>query len=543
MNSKIARISNNKKLFLSNEIIEGNNYSLKTDGTLIVKELIEGENFSINENDITINELTEGYPFEVPVMDDSLVLWYEGNTGKNNDIIIKDLSDNNNDSELVNFSYDNTNDGWTHDGLKFNGVDDYVQLPELGLNPDGFTIQKNNQIVVYDGDVQKSIDSGEIKTVGRNLILSSNNINEHWITNSSIISQDREIIRGESNGMTDPSYPRIMNTSTRSINWVEGSNYTLSFEIRSDSARSISFGITETGARDPIFMSAINGDINWSKVEKTFVPQNIESQYTPVANLQFYVGKTTGDTTSWIEVKNVKLEKDSTATEWTPAPEDVLTNIDKLDEKILYDYRGKNLFKNSNHADKQAGETISLVSWGGNIQTAAYDNDVPIGLIGKSEKRVCTVAGTGGGYHGEDTIDLINGETYTLSFWAKGSEKILHGSGYFMCLNRISDNHYIKGPSVVLDTTWQRYSRTFTVASDEAGIYQRRSIIYIVSSSWTSHFKLEKGSVATPYSLAPEDVRTVQKYMLYNRAFTDDEILQNYNARNCSPLLVEGGVL
>lgn len=57
--SKIARITADKKLLLSNEIIEGDKISLNADGTLYVNEVIEDDKFSINSNGIEVTEIIE----------------------------------------------------------------------------------------------------------------------------------------------------------------------------------------------------------------------------------------------------------------------------------------------------------------------------------------------------------------------------------------------------------------------------------------------------------------------------------------------------
>ena len=57
--SKIARITADKKLLLSNEIIEGDKVSLNADGTLYANEIIENDKFSINSNGIEVIEIIE----------------------------------------------------------------------------------------------------------------------------------------------------------------------------------------------------------------------------------------------------------------------------------------------------------------------------------------------------------------------------------------------------------------------------------------------------------------------------------------------------
>ena len=127
MSKKIARITQDKKLLLANEIVEDNRYSLNEHGKLYTKNILEGNKFSIDDEFIEVGEFIEGYPFVKPVIDDSLVLWLDGSTGNNYEKtnIWKDLSGNGNDGQLMNFNYDE-NSGWSDGGLRFDGVDDYV---------------------------------------------------------------------------------------------------------------------------------------------------------------------------------------------------------------------------------------------------------------------------------------------------------------------------------------------------------------------------------------------------------------------------------
>lgn len=78
---------------------------------------------------------------------DGLILHFDGenNSGDGHDSnskVWKDLSDNNKDGELRNFSYSSTS-GWAEDGLKFDGVDDGIYLYDKiqDLLKDDFTIE------------------------------------------------------------------------------------------------------------------------------------------------------------------------------------------------------------------------------------------------------------------------------------------------------------------------------------------------------------------------------------------------------------------
>jgi len=127
MSRKIARITQDKKLLLANEAVEDNRYSLNEHGKLYTKNILEGNKFSIDDEFIEVGEFIEGYPFTKPVIDDSLVLWLDGSTGNNYEQTgtWKDLSDNGNDGQLINFGF-TEDSGWVDGGLKFDGVDDYV---------------------------------------------------------------------------------------------------------------------------------------------------------------------------------------------------------------------------------------------------------------------------------------------------------------------------------------------------------------------------------------------------------------------------------
>lgn len=129
MSRKIARITQDKKLLLANEIVEDNRYSLNEHGKLYTKNILEGNKFSIDDEFIEVGELIEGYPFVKPVIDDSLILWLDGSTGNNYEQTgtWKDLSGNGNDGELINFGYTEAS-GWVDGGLRFDGVDDYVEI-------------------------------------------------------------------------------------------------------------------------------------------------------------------------------------------------------------------------------------------------------------------------------------------------------------------------------------------------------------------------------------------------------------------------------
>ena len=173
---------------------------------------------------------------------------------------------------------------------------------------------------------------------------------------------------------------------------------------------------------------------------------------------------------------------------------------------------GTNLWDESNYASRVSGSVIQLTNFNGHTQTATFDSEVPSGLSGLSEKRIST-ANVGGGYHDKSSIWLDAGK-YTISYWAKGTQTT--HNGYFVCLND-PNNFYIMTPEVAIMTYWKRYTHIVNIPT--ANYYKRRSIIYKASTTWISHFKLEKGTVATDWSPAPEDTLMQNDFNVFKASY------------------------
>lgn len=103
---------------------------------------IQNFNSSISGNNIITPEFIEGYPFVKPVIDDSLILWLDGSTGNNYEQTgtWKDLSGSGNDGKLRNFGY-TEGSGWVDGGLKFDGVDDWVEVDNVNTVNGNFTVE------------------------------------------------------------------------------------------------------------------------------------------------------------------------------------------------------------------------------------------------------------------------------------------------------------------------------------------------------------------------------------------------------------------
>lgn len=173
---------------------------------------------------------------------------------------------------------------------------------------------------------------------------------------------------------------------------------------------------------------------------------------------------------------------------------------------------GRNLLWNSNFA--KTDETINTstyTTWGlilrGSTYTATIDTSVKHNNF-NTLKVIGTKAGENGG---QDLIYRIKGLNldevkfteidvkYTLSFYAKASIACNFSARY-------SYDSYAKDTNVALSTDWKRYEIQMhpTTASYQTSLIFKMDA---ASTVWFSEFKLEKGSSATGYSTAPEDVQ------------------------------------
>ncbi len=274
-------------------------------------------------------ELVEGYPFVKPVIDDSLVLWLDGTTGNNYEQISvwKDLSGNNNHGELKNFAY-TEDSGWVNGGLKFDGVDNYVQIPQLNLNPDSFSLQVDDKLRVFNGD-KVFTESGD--EWGRNLLLNTS-------------GERTSTFSGWQQYFSD-----IKTSKYGLIEIKKGGTFTIKAYIKNIEGNEpvgIMFHCwttsTTSGYRQFLYGSRFIQPHSEGYYEYTFdapLDENISSAYIATRHTSDTIGEST------VIFKNVKLEKGSQATPWTPAPEDIVENtkIDHntylIENNTIYTYR------------------------------------------------------------------------------------------------------------------------------------------------------------------------------------------------------------
>lgn len=185
----------------------------------------------------------------------------------------------------------------------------------------------------------------------------------------------------------------------------------------------------------------------------------------------------------------------------------------------------------SNYSNMNKGIAYSASGWGGDAGTVTFYanggyNNYPYKVYHK------TATGTGGIYYKTDNdITIEAGKTYTMSVYIKASVNISNASAYGFNINRGSDNNYINyGASFNITTEWQRFTKTFTATSSQAGSYGEMSIIYDDTVTdyyiYYSGFQIEEKDHATPYVNGTRSTRKVYDNSGYGYNSTAAENLQ-----------------
>lgn len=227
----------------------------------------------------------------------------------------------------------------------------------------------------------------------------------------------------------------------------------------------------------------------------------------------FYIGSNTG---SSLNLKNFKLEKGNKATDWTPAPEDFEQQIvdtdnarkayidaqDNLKETQTKAYADgivsaeearaiADATARANEAKAYAEVQDALLK----AQTDAYANGLINSLsVGARNLMLNSKGNFEGNIPVITATPLIHGETYTFSFTVVSGELV----GHIFINNSITvyDIKHLLG---------NRKAATFVFVKDDYLGFEIFPHLYGVSA--TSNPKLEKGSKATDWTPAPEDVQ------------------------------------
>ena len=172
----------------------------------------------------------------------------------------------------------------------------------------------------------------------------------------------------------------------------------------------------------------------WYHNEVTkIIPEQASSNVNTVATIQFYNPNADVEASFTARIKNVKLEKSSTATPWTPAPEDYASFYDN----VVYDTSGYN----------NNGSVSGDILWDTNTPRykGAYDFN-------------------GTGYIYNDNLNLTT-TAFTISFWIKIPSAITHQHFDFATFNGWTS----EGIGIYWDTSGQKSSSGAIFGKDSNG--------------------------------------------------------------------------
>lgn len=143
-------------------------------------------------------------------------------------------------------------------------------------------------------------------------------------------------------------------------------------------------------------------------------------------------------------------------------------------------------------------------------------------------------------------IDVKIGEIYTFSLWMKSDWKNDTVNFYVNKNGSVDKGRGVPSEtSVAITSEWKRYSFTFKITAD-GFIFPRVERLNQNANLYVAGLKLEKGSYATPYTEAPEDIneaiRTVQSQLAGSWAVQNinsaGAIVSQINATN-NQILIE----
>ena len=325
----------------------------------------------------------------------------------------------------------------------------------------------------------------------------------------------------------------------------KNTTYTLSLEYKSEDIRSIDLffindGITQTPNKN---IPNTNGE--WKRETFTFTTQ---PNLSPKGSIRIdNNGSDTGNVTSKLWVRNVKLEKGNIATDWTPAPEDLESQISTAktateayartqaeltkaqaiataDGKITEAEQRQiqQLQLKLQEAKNFAQQKVNELNIGGrNLirETAIFTlKDLPFFLQANYAGNAGIVSET---FRGNKVIKLIynwqgfqcrttfESRPTTISFWAKTNKQNIK----FHYIVGVSKTVYLDGNDLISDGEWHRYTiygsnGIVTNNRDGNGFveFNCTSAGKHIEEVYVSSFKIEYGNKPTDWSPAPEDI-------------------------------------
>ena len=253
---------------------------------------------------------------------------------------------------------------------------------------------------------------------------------------------------------------------------------------------------------------------------------------------KLYITMNTSDYQGAVIVKRLKLERGNKATDWTPAPEDNIEN--------------RNLFLNSGNIKTSPLSDCLKVK--GCLPTTSFLNNE---ISASGNKIIINVSRSGVGTYynyspkssnnNELGEDIDTGFDYTLSFRYTTTTSNQYFRFVFQEKINNSWTNTIDDP-LPLGTNLL-YKKTFHLESNATSWYvqfrayssQNESLIGAKIEMW--NFKLEKGSIATDWTLAPEDTEAIANSAIFSALQDSTDIIGGLVLTNAIFLKAAGGAI
>lgn len=363
-------------------------------------------------------------------------------------------------------------------------------------------IEQNSQQISLKAS---STELSDVRTIANGAVSSADSANNkiNGITSN---GGGRNLLRN-SIGKFQPNNSRIDNYiiyAASTVYMTQGQQYTVHANA--------SDGLVWSGTHNPNATS--NNVVLWlvdnKNVNQIISDANTGTRTTftwnhPSGTYYLRVNTYKSDNSGYVE--KVMLEKGAIAHDWTPSPEDVDANTDaKIDNLQI---GGINLLKdtdkitNTNYWGLRGGQSIRA-TYGGK-----YANETGVAL---SDYNVQFNTPT-------SFIDYIpqitfeQGTDYTISFWTTIVDS---PTLYLNSEDGYNHQHWGSQQTISLQASgreysgWKQVTATFKpkVATAYLTFGVSTDVDNKVSQYWASSFKLEKGSKATDWQPAPEDIQT-----------------------------------